>query len=92
MNPNANNNLQRQKQVQGKKSTVNKSAGNAPVKSNSPFTESWVKVKSIKNGIITVNMTNNNTVNGDSDLDGIVTKLTDMLYEELNTVAAGVHV
>ena len=48
--------------------------------------------KEFTTAAITVNMTNNNTVNGDSDLDGIVTKLTDMLYEELNTVAAGVHV
>ena len=37
-------------------------------------------------------MSNYNTVNGDSDLDGIVTKLTDKLYEELNSVANGVYV
>ena len=40
---------------------------------------------------INVDMTNNNTVNGDSDLDGIVTKLSDMLYQELNEVAEGVY-
>lgn len=40
---------------------------------------------------IKVEMTNNNTVNGESDLDGIVTKLSDKLYEELNIVADGVY-
>lgn len=40
---------------------------------------------------ITVDMSNYNTINGDSDLDGIVTKLTDKLYEELNSVANGVY-
>lgn len=40
---------------------------------------------------INVDMTNNNTVNGTSDLDGIVTKLSDMLYQELNEVAEGVY-
>lgn len=40
---------------------------------------------------ITVDMTNHNTVNGDSDLDGIVTRLTDKLYEELDSVANGVY-
>lgn len=40
---------------------------------------------------IQVDMSNYNTVNGDSDLDGIVTKLTDKLYEELHTVANGVY-
>ena len=56
MNPNVNNNLQRQKQVQGqgKRPAGKVPAGKAPVKSNSPFTESWVKVRSIKNGIITL--------------------------------------
>jgi len=41
---------------------------------------------------ITINMTNNNNVNGgDADLNGLVTKLTDKLYQELNTTAAGVY-
>ena len=37
-------------------------------------------------------MSNYNTINGDSDIDGIVTKLTDKLYEELDYVANGVYV
>lgn len=41
---------------------------------------------------ITVDMSNYNTINGDGDLDGIVTKLTDRLYEELDAVANGVYV
>lgn len=40
---------------------------------------------------IHVDMSNYNTVNGESDLDGIVTKLSDKLYEELNAVANGVY-
>lgn len=40
---------------------------------------------------ITVDMSNYNTINGDSDLDGIVTKLSDRLYEELGAVANGVY-
>ena len=40
---------------------------------------------------INVDMTNNNTVNGTNDLDGIVTKLSDLLYQELNEVAEGVY-
>lgn len=40
---------------------------------------------------IHVEMNNTNTVNGDSDLDGLVTKLTTKLYEELDTVANGVY-
>lgn len=40
---------------------------------------------------IKVDMSNYNTVNGDSDLDGIVTKLADRLYEELDAVANGVY-
>ena len=40
---------------------------------------------------ISVNMNNNNTINGETDLDGIVTKLTDKLYEELASVADGVY-
>lgn len=41
---------------------------------------------------ITVDMTNYNTVDGDGDLDGIVSKLSDKLREELNVVANGVYV
>ncbi len=40
---------------------------------------------------IKVEMTNNNNINGESDLDGIVTKLSDKLYEELNIIADGVY-
>ena len=40
---------------------------------------------------IKVEMNNANTINGESDLDGIVTKLSDKLYEELNAVANGVY-
>ena len=50
MNQGANkSNVQRPSQVQGKRP-----AGKQPAKNNSTFTESWVKVKSIKNGIITL--------------------------------------
>lgn len=41
---------------------------------------------------ITVDMSNYNTINGNDDLDGIVTRLTDKLYEELDAVANGVYV
>lgn len=40
---------------------------------------------------IIVDMTNHNSINGDTDLDGIVTKLTEKLYEELGYVADGVY-
>lgn len=40
---------------------------------------------------INIDMSNYNTVNGDGDLDGIVTKLVDKLYEEMNSVANGVY-
>ena len=40
---------------------------------------------------ITVDMSNYNTINGDNDLDGIVTRLSDRLYEELDAVANGVY-
>lgn len=40
---------------------------------------------------IKIDMNNNNTINGESDLDGIVTKLTDKLYEELASVADGAY-
>ena len=40
---------------------------------------------------IRVDMTNNNTVNGERDLDGIVSYLADTLREEMTNVAYGVH-
>jgi len=40
---------------------------------------------------IKVEMNNNNQINGDGDLDGIVTRLADKLYEEMNVVANGVY-
>ena len=40
---------------------------------------------------IKIDMTNNNQINGESDLDGIVTKLADKLYEEMNVIADGVY-
>lgn len=40
---------------------------------------------------ITVDMSNYNTINGDGDLDGIVTKLSDKLREEMNVLADGVY-
>lgn len=40
---------------------------------------------------IKIDMSNYNTVSGESDLDGIVTKLADKLYEEMNVVANGVY-
>lgn len=49
----------------------------------------WKKEYTTAN--ITVDMTNNNTINGESDLDGIVTRLSDKLREELNVVANGVY-
>ena len=49
----------------------------------------WKKEYTSNN--ININMTNNNNVNGESDLDGIVTKLTEKLYEELSTTASGVY-
>ena len=47
--------------------------------------------KEFTTATIQVDMTNNNTLNGESDLDGIVTRLTDKLYEELDSVANGVY-
>lgn len=41
---------------------------------------------------IVVDMNNVNTINNSGDLDGWVTKLTDKLYEELQSVADGVYV
>ena len=40
---------------------------------------------------IRVDMTNNNTVNGERDLDGIVEYLSDVLRTEMTNVAYGVH-
>lgn len=40
---------------------------------------------------IKVDMTNHNTVNGERDLDGIVAYLSDILREEMTSVAYGVH-
>lgn len=40
---------------------------------------------------ITVDMSNYNTINGETDLDGIVTKLSDKLYEEMDYLANGVY-
>lgn len=40
---------------------------------------------------IKVDMTNYNAVNGERDLDGIVTYLSDVLREEMSNVAYGVH-
>lgn len=50
----------------------------------------WKKEYTTAN--IKVEMNNNNNINGESDLDGIVTKLTDKLYEELSYMANGVYV
>jgi tape measure domain-containing protein len=47
--------------------------------------------KEFTTATIQVDMSNYNTVSGDSDLDGIVTKLADRLYEELDMVAKGVY-
>ena len=49
----------------------------------------WKKEYTTAN--ITVDMSNYNTINGESDLDSIVTKLADKLYEEMNIVANGVY-
>lgn len=40
---------------------------------------------------ITVDMSNYNTISGDGDLDGIVEKLADKLYDEMNALANGVY-
>ena len=49
----------------------------------------WKKEYTIAD--IKVDMSNYNTINNDNDLDGIITKLTDKLYEELHEVADGVY-
>lgn len=50
----------------------------------------WKKEYTTAN--IVVDMTNNNTINGENDLDGIVTTLSAKLREELGEVANGVYV
>lgn len=40
---------------------------------------------------VKIDMSNYNTINSDSDLDGIVTRLADKLYDELDAVANGVY-
>lgn len=47
--------------------------------------------KEYTSNTITIDMTNYNSVTGESDLDGIVTKLADKLHEELNVMANGVY-
>ena len=47
--------------------------------------------KEFTTATVKVDMSNYNTVNGDGDLDGIVTRLADRLYEELDMVANGVY-
>lgn len=47
--------------------------------------------KEYNNSTIKIDMNNNNTINSDSDLDGIVTKLAEKLYDELASVADGVY-
>lgn len=49
----------------------------------------WKKEYTTAN--ITVDMSNYNTINGENDLDGIVTKLSEKLTEELNVLANGVY-
>ncbi len=40
---------------------------------------------------LTINMTNNNNIEGDNDIDGIVDRLTTRLEEELEYISDGVH-
>lgn len=40
---------------------------------------------------VKIDMTNNNTVNSDGDLEGLVTKLRDVVFEELSSAANGVY-
>ena len=47
--------------------------------------------KEFTTATIQIDMKNNNTINGDADLEGIVTKLTDRLYEEMDAMANGVY-
>lgn len=41
---------------------------------------------------IKINMTNNNNISNDMDIDGVVRKLTDGVVEAMNTTADGVHI
>lgn len=41
---------------------------------------------------IKINMTNNNSISNDMDIDGVVRKLTDGVVEAMNTSAEGVHI
>lgn len=43
------------------------------------------------NNTITIDMTNNNSINSEGDWEGVVTKLRDVLFEELNIEADGVY-
>lgn len=47
--------------------------------------------KEFTTATVVVDMKNNNTINGDGDLDGIVTRLADKLYEEMDYLANGVY-
>lgn len=49
----------------------------------------WKKEYTTAN--ITVDMSNYNTINGETDLDGIVTRLADKVYEEMDYLANGVY-
>lgn len=41
---------------------------------------------------IKIDMTNNNTISSDMDIDGVVRKLTDSVVEAMNTSAEGTHI
>ncbi len=41
---------------------------------------------------IKINMTNNNSISNDMDIDGVVRKLTDGVVEAMNTSAEGTHI
>ena len=47
--------------------------------------------KEFTTATIKIDMSNYNTINGENDLDGIVTKLSDKLYEELAMLPNGVY-
>ena len=49
----------------------------------------WKKEYTTAN--ITVDMSNYNTISGETDLDGIVTRLADKVYEEMDYLANGVY-
>lgn len=40
---------------------------------------------------VTINQTNNNTINSDMDLDGIISDLTDAVNESVDIMTEGVH-